>query len=92
MIETQVMIPRSKEKKAMLDKAAKFVYLYGEEPFHMRRKEFWPLPQARKLLEDFIPKLSHEADGLILQARPLPATPLPVRQPRLLRYAATPDM
>ena len=33
----------------------------------MRRKEFWPLPRADKLLNKFIPNLSHEADGLIFQ-------------------------
>jgi hypothetical protein len=33
----------------------------------VRRKEFWPLFKARKLLEQFIPVLCHESDGLILQ-------------------------
>ena len=33
----------------------------------MRRKEFWPLYNSRKLIDAFIPKLCHEADGLILQ-------------------------
>lgn len=33
----------------------------------MRRKEFWPLPRADKLLNKFIPNLCHEADGLIFQ-------------------------
>lgn len=34
----------------------------------MRRKDFWPLSKADKLLNEFIPNLCHEADGLILQA------------------------
>ncbi len=39
-----------------------------QELFHVRRKEFWPLTQADKLLHDFIPnQVSHESDGLILQ-------------------------
>lgn len=39
-----------------------------QELFHVRRKEFWPLTQAEKLLHDFIPnQIPHEADGLIFQ-------------------------
>lgn len=33
----------------------------------MRRKDFFPLSTVIKLLKEFIPKLSHEADGLIFQ-------------------------
>ena len=33
----------------------------------MRRKDFWPLHKARYILDKFIPSLSHESDGLILQ-------------------------
>ena len=33
----------------------------------MRRKDFWPLHKSRYILEKFIPSLSHESDGLILQ-------------------------
>ena len=46
---------------------AKFTYLYNQEPFHVRLKEFWPLTAARKVLASFIQNLSHESDGLILQ-------------------------
>ena len=42
-------------------------YLYGDEPFRVRRKQFYLLHMARKLIQDLIPSLSHEADGLILQ-------------------------
>ena len=43
-------------------------YLYQQELFSMRRKEFWPLDTAEVLMSDFIPqKVCHEADGLILQ-------------------------
>ena len=34
----------------------------------VRRKDFWLLNTVPKLLHSFIPKLCHEADGLILQA------------------------
>lgn len=33
----------------------------------MRRKDFWLLSTVNKVLKEFIPKLSHEADGLIFQ-------------------------
>ena len=42
-------------------------YDYGKEAFSIRRKNFWPLTQVRKLLDTFIPGLSHESDGLIFQ-------------------------
>ncbi|KAF7269068.1 hypothetical protein GWI33_017826 [Rhynchophorus ferrugineus] len=38
------------------------------EPFSVRKKEFWPINQARNLLgEKFAKSLSHEPDGLIFQ-------------------------
>ena len=45
----------------------RFRYKYEGEPFGIRRKDFHPLHLARKLITKFIPSLSHEADGLILQ-------------------------
>ena len=42
-------------------------YDYSGEPFSVRRKDFYPLHLARKLITNFIPTLSHESDGLILQ-------------------------
>ena len=58
---------RTKIERAVQEKKAVGCYRYSEEPFRIRRKDFWPLPQAGKLLQDFIPALSHECDGLILQ-------------------------
>lgn len=33
----------------------------------VRRKDFWLLSTVTKVLKEFIPKLSHDADGLIFQ-------------------------
>lgn len=33
----------------------------------VRRKDFWLLSTVNKLLTEFIPRLSHDADGLIFQ-------------------------
>ncbi len=33
----------------------------------VRRKDFWLLSTVSKVLKEFIPKLSHESDGLIFQ-------------------------
>lgn len=38
-----------------------------DQIFQVRRKDFWLLSTVGKLLKDFIPRLSHEADGLIFQ-------------------------
>ena len=35
--------------------------------YQVRRKDFWLLSTVTKLLKEFIPKLSHDADGLIFQ-------------------------
>ncbi|KAK9804496.1 hypothetical protein WJX73_010638 [Symbiochloris irregularis] len=67
LIKKEITQPRSTEKQIMGSPAAKFLYLYDEEPFHVRVKEFWPMTAADKVLNNFIPKLSHESDGLILQ-------------------------
>ena len=67
MIDTEVIRPRNKDKQAMASPSAKFVYLYGEELFSVRRKEFFPLDKAGHLLGAFKDNLSHESDGLILQ-------------------------
>ena len=42
-------------------------YQYQSELVRMLRKGFFPLWQAKKLLLDVIPTLSHESDGLIFQ-------------------------
>ena len=65
------MVERFKLEEAKHHKKPlSFLYCYNEEPFRVRRKDFWPLPFAGKLLNDFIPQLSHECDGLIFQVGP----------------------
>ncbi|KAL9263194.1 mRNA-capping enzyme-like protein, partial [Drosera capensis] len=44
-----------------------FHYRYDMEEFRVRRKDFWPLSTAPKILKKFIPTLSHQSDGLIFQ-------------------------
>ena len=48
-------------------KGVRLAYDYSGELFRLRRKEFWPLQASRNILDKFIPRLSHESDGLILQ-------------------------
>ncbi|GAB4819049.1 hypothetical protein N2152v2_006095 [Parachlorella kessleri] len=67
MIEDLVVKPRTSERQKIESKHWGFPYQYDKEPFRVRRKEFWPLPRADKLLNTFIPNLCHEADGLIFQ-------------------------
>ncbi|CAM6129287.1 unnamed protein product [Calypogeia fissa] len=61
LIKDEVIDPRREEK------ARGGRYNYEAEKFSVRRKDFWMLSTTGKLLNDFIPKLPHEADGLILQ-------------------------
>lgn len=67
------MINPRRAEKAQIEKAlhekkpTKIAYKYDLEGLGVRRKGFWPLPVARQLLDTFIPNLSHECDGLILQ-------------------------
>ena len=71
LLEKHVVSPRTHERdlveRGLQNKKPVGFYRYNEEPFRLRRKDFWPLPQAQKLLRDFIPNLSHESDGLIFQ-------------------------
>lgn len=76
LIEEKVVKPRNLERDAILrdlgptphQRRFHNHYLYQQELFSMRRKEFWPLDTAKVLMTDFIPqKVCHEADGLILQ-------------------------
>ncbi|KAL3142910.1 hypothetical protein ABBQ38_003198 [Trebouxia sp. C0009 RCD-2024] len=76
LIEDMVVLPRNMEREVMNKDMAKPPhqqrfrnhYLYQQEPFSMRRKQFWPIDRAEYLMNTFIPeKVSHEADGLILQ-------------------------
>lgn len=56
-------------------KKTAFRYNYNEELFSVRRKEFWPLRNAAKVIQQFIPNLCHESDGLILQPSRDPYVP-----------------
>lgn len=71
LVEKHVTAPRAEERhlieRGLQSRKPVGYYRYNEEPFRVRRKDFWPLPQAGKLLSEFIPKLSHECDGLIFQ-------------------------
>lgn len=67
LLESDVIKPRTRERDAAARRVPGAVYDYGGELFRLRRKEFWPLSKAAYLLDKFIPALSHESDGLILQ-------------------------
>lgn len=76
LIEKEVIHPRNAERDTMVNDLKKPAqqrrmrshYLYQDEPFSARRKEFWKLYEAESLLYSFIPtKVLHESDGLILQ-------------------------
>lgn len=76
LIDQAVAEPRNLERAAILKDLGRAAhhrrfrthYMYQQEPFSMRRKEFWPVHAAEMLMDTFIPeKVCHEADGLILQ-------------------------
>ena len=75
MIEDMVVKPRNCEREVMNRDLARLPqprmrthYMYQQEPFSVRRKEFWPVQMAEQIMNVFIPeRVSHEADGLILQ-------------------------
>ncbi|XP_065852096.1 uncharacterized protein [Euphorbia lathyris] len=66
MLEKEVIEPRNSERHNIYQSRNPY-YRYDLEPFRVRRKDFWPLTTVTRLLKEFIPKLSHEADGLIFQ-------------------------
>nr|XP_048319857.1 mRNA-capping enzyme isoform X2 [Ziziphus jujuba var. spinosa] len=70
MLEKEVIEPRKYDRSLFRD-----FYRYDLEPFRVRRKNFWYLPTVSKILKDFIPKLSHDADGLIFQGWDDPYVP-----------------
>ncbi|KAF9622517.1 hypothetical protein IFM89_031921 [Coptis chinensis] len=74
MVEKQVIEPRNLEKQ-FIHQSGNKNYRYDMEPFRVRRKDFWMLSGAQKILNGFIPKLSHAADGLIFQGRDDPYVP-----------------
>ncbi|GAA0142534.1 mRNA capping factor [Lithospermum erythrorhizon] len=70
MLEKEIIEPRNLERQNYQS-----TYRYELEPFRVRRKDFWLLSTVTKLLKGFIPKLSHEADGLIFQGWDDPYVP-----------------
>jgi mRNA-capping enzyme len=84
LIESDVVRPRTRERDAAARRAPGATYQYEGELFRLRRKEFWPLAKAAYLLDRFIPALSHESDGLILQ--PADDAYVPGTCPQLLKW------
>ncbi|XP_022966528.1 mRNA-capping enzyme isoform X1 [Cucurbita maxima] len=66
MLEKEVIEPRNYERQNIYQ-SRNLHYRYDLEPFRVRRKDFWLLSTVTKLLKEFIPRLSHDADGLIFQ-------------------------
>ncbi|CAK9179760.1 unnamed protein product [Ilex paraguariensis] len=79
MLEKEVIEPRNYERQNSYQCRDPY-YRYDLEPFRpdgtgywlanvdqVRRKDFWLLSTVTKLLREFIPRLSHAADGLIFQ-------------------------
>ncbi|KAL8509189.1 hypothetical protein ACS0TY_016394 [Phlomoides rotata] len=74
MIEKEVIEPRNFERQHIYQSSNPY-YRYELESFRVRRKDFWLLSTVTKLLKGFIPKLSHDADGLIFQGWDDPYVP-----------------
>ncbi|KAG5253305.1 mRNA-capping enzyme [Salix suchowensis] len=74
MLEKEVIEPRNYERHNIYQSRNPY-YRYDLEPFRVRRKDFWLLSTVTKLLKEFIPKLSHDADGLIFQGWDDPYVP-----------------
>jgi mRNA-capping enzyme len=54
----EIMAPRDlAAQQGTLDK--------NVEPFSVRLKQFWDVRETRRILEKFVPKITHENDGLI---------------------------
>ena len=69
LIEKEIIEPRTHDIKTNA------LYCYDMEAFRVRRKDFWMPSAVGKVLKDFIPRLSHEADGLIFQGWDDPYVP-----------------
>ncbi|KAK4798901.1 hypothetical protein SAY86_024266 [Trapa natans] len=74
MIEKEVIEPRNSERHNIYQSRNPY-YRYDLEPFRVRRKDFWLLSAVTKVLKEFIPRLSHDADGLIFQGWDDPYVP-----------------
>ncbi|KAF9680005.1 hypothetical protein SADUNF_Sadunf06G0075200 [Salix dunnii] len=66
LLEKEVIEPRNSERQYIYTSRNSY-YRYDLEPFRVRRKDFWLLSTVTKVLKEFIPRLSHDADGLIFQ-------------------------
>uniref|UniRef100_A0ACD5ZXK4 Uncharacterized protein n=1 Tax=Avena sativa TaxID=4498 RepID=A0ACD5ZXK4_AVESA len=68
LLQDEIIRPRYSEKE-QFESGAKTnpIYRYDMELFSARRKDFWLLSTAKKVLKGFIPSLCHDADGLIFQ-------------------------
>ncbi|KAH7682763.1 mRNA (guanine-N(7)-)-methyltransferase protein [Dioscorea alata] len=76
LLEEEIIRPRNLEKKQFeCDSRVNPLYKYDMEPFGVRRKDFWLLSTVTKLVREFIPRLSHAADGLIFQGWDDPYVP-----------------
>uniref|UniRef100_A0A5B6Z318 mRNA guanylyltransferase n=1 Tax=Davidia involucrata TaxID=16924 RepID=A0A5B6Z318_DAVIN len=74
ILENEVIKPRNCERDFLYQSRDPY-YRYDLEPFRVRRKDFYLLSTVTKLLREFIPSLSHAADGLILQGWDDPYVP-----------------
>ncbi|KAJ6844138.1 mRNA-capping enzyme isoform X1 [Iris pallida] len=76
LLEEEVIRPRHVERKQFeIEGKCNPIYRYDMEPFGVRRKDFWLLSTVTKLLNGFIPRLCHQADGLIFQCWDDPYVP-----------------
>lgn len=74
LLEKEVVEPRNHERQ-FIHQSRNPHYRYDMEPFRVRRKAFWLLSTVTRQLKEFIPKLSHDADGLIFQGWDDPYVP-----------------
>lgn len=65
-IHDDIIKPRNMDKQNCA--AGRISYNYGAELFSTRRKDFWQLQTSQKILNEVIPAMSHESDGLIFQS------------------------
>ena len=63
------MIELRNEDRKSICQSRNSYYRYVLESSRMWRKDFWLISTVPKILKEFIPRLSHEADGLIFQGR-----------------------
>jgi mRNA-capping enzyme len=76
-IQAEVVAPRDHAaQQGSLDKLA--------EPFSVRLKQFWDVKETRWVLEKFVPKVTHENDGLVFN--PLEDPYQPGQCPALLKW------